>query len=113
MQFFQLAAAIDGSSSLGLGDSLFVCLMGVGVVFIALVCVVLICKLMSLFFKKEQSADKSAVPAASVAPAAAPVQSGAVAPEKRSEFIAAISAAIADDLGTDVDGIRIVSVKKL
>lgn len=113
MQLFQLASAIDGSSSLGMGDSLFVCLMGVGVVFLALVFVVLICKAMSLFFKKDQTPEKTDKTAASAVPAASPVTSGTVAPEKRSEFIAAISAAIADDLGTDVDGIRIVSVKKL
>ena len=110
MQIFQLASAINGSVSLGVGDSLFVCLIGIGVVFIAHICVVLLCKLMSLFFRKDDSAEKSA---ANAAPISAPVKSGAVAPENKSEFIAAISAAIADDLGTDVDGIRIVSVKKL
>ena len=112
MQLFQLAAAMDGSKVLGLGSSLFVCLMGVGIVFAGLVCIVLICKLMSMFAKGGED-NAAPAPSAAPAPAAAVGINDTLPPEKRGEFIAAVSAAIADDLGTDVDGIRITSVKKL
>ena len=52
-----------------------------------------------------------AVPAAMPAPAAAPVS--AAAEPNRQELVAAVSAAIAEELGTDITGIRIVSMKKL
>ncbi|MGN0114288.1 MAG: OadG family protein [Acutalibacteraceae bacterium] len=112
MQLFQLAAAMDGSKVLGISSSLFVCLMGVGIVFAGLVCIVLICKLMSFFAKGSEKNSESAAPVAA-APVPAAGINDTVPPEKRGEFIAAVSAAIADDLGTDVDGIRITSVKKL
>lgn len=112
MQLFQLAAAMDGSKVLGIGSSLFVCFMGVGIVFAGLVCIVLICKLMSLFAKGSDKPSESAItPAVASAPAAN--INDTVPTEKRGEFIAAVSAAIAEDLGTGVDGIRITSVKKL
>lgn len=112
MQLFQTAAAIDGSQTLSIGSALFVCLMGVGVVFAGLVCIVLLCKLMSLFAKGKENDNKSA---ANAAPSAAPaaVSETTVPLNKRGEFIAAVSAAIAEDLGTDVNGLKITSVKKL
>ena len=112
MQLFQLAAAMDGSQVLGISSSLFVCLMGVGIVFSGLVCIVLICQLMSLFAKGSDKPTEQAT-TNTAAPVLAASINDTVPPEKRGEFIAAVSAAIADDLGTDVDGIRITSVKKL
>ena len=47
---------------------------------------------------------------AAPAPAAA---TAAVPAVNQQELIAAVSAAIAEDLGTDITGIRILSVKKL
>ena len=81
---------------------LFVCLMGIGTVFIGLICLIALTYLMSLLLRR-----KDAAPAA---PAAVP----AAAPEpNQEELIAAVSAAITEDLGTDITGIRIVSMKKL
>ena len=55
-----------------------------------------------------QPAAASAAPA--VQPVAAPAASNA---RPRQEMIAAISAALAEELGTDISGIRILSVKQL
>lgn len=82
-------------------SSAFVCLMGIGTVFFGLICLILLTKLMSLLCATEQQT----VPAAM---SAVPI----VEPD-RTELIAAVSAAIAEDLGTDITGIRILSVKKL
>jgi Na+-transporting methylmalonyl-CoA/oxaloacetate decarboxylase gamma subunit len=82
-------------------SSAFVCLMGIGTVFFGLICLVLLTKLMSLLCGAGQQAVPAAVPAVPI-----------VEPD-RTELIAAVSAAIAEDLGTDITGIRILSVKKL
>ncbi len=72
--------------------SLFVCLMGMGTVFFGLICLIVLTMGMGIFV---------------AAPAAA------AAEPNRQEVVAAVSAAIAEELGTDITGIRIVSMKKL
>ena len=101
----------------GISNVLVVC-VGVGIVFFGLICLVVLCKVMgwlvSLFGNgevKEKKAAPSArpVPAAAVtgaAPAGAPIAN-------RQEFVAAVSAAIAEQLGADVSAIRITSIQKL
>ena len=85
----------------------FVVIMGIGTVFIGLICIVLLCKIIGLLChgaaKKEVEATKPPV-AVQNAPAVIP---------NRGEVVAAISAAIAEELGTDVTGIRILSIKKI
>lgn len=83
-------------------SSIFVCLMGMGTVFFGLICLILLTALMSRLCAPR----KRAVPAV---PPPAPVSVGA----DQQELVAAISAAIAEDLGTDITGIRILSIKKL
>ncbi len=81
----------------------FVILLGLSTVFIGLILLICICKIMSWFcltFVKER---KSA-PAPATAPAAIP---------NKPEFVAAVGAVIAEELGTDVSGIRIRSIKKI
>ena len=85
--------------------SLFVCLMGMGTVFFGLICLIALTTIMG------KIVGGRAVPAATPAPAAAPVS--AAAEPNRQELVAAVSAAIAEELGTDITGIRIVSMKKL
>lgn len=85
--------------------SLFVCLMGMGTVFFGLICLIALTTIMG------KIVGGRAVPAAMPAPAAAPVS--AAAEPNRQELVAAVSAAIAEELGTDITGIRIVSMKKL
>lgn len=86
-------------------SSLFVCLMGMGTVFFGLICLIALTTIMG------KIVGGRAVPAAMPAPAAAPVS--AAAEPNRQELVAAVSAAIAEELGTDITGIRIVSMKKL
>ena len=81
---------------------IFVCLMGMGTVFFGLVCLIVLTTLLGRVCGRKQQA----APAAISTPAAAPAVN-------QQELIAAISAAIAEDLGTDITGIRILSVKKL
>ena len=86
-------------------SSLFVCLMGMGTIFFGLICLIALTTIMG------KIVGGRAVPAAMPAPAAAPVS--AAAEPNRQELVAAVSAAIAEELGTDITGIRIVSMKKL
>lgn len=85
---------------------LFVCLMGMGTVFFGLICLIALTSLMSAVLRSVGKRPAAAIPPAPVpaAPAA-----GAVTPE----LIAAVSAAVAEDLGTDITGIRITSIKPL
>ena len=83
---------------------LFVCLMGMGTVFFGLICLIVLTTLLGRVCGQKQQA----------APAAAAVPAPAAAPAvNQQEMIAAVSAAIAEELGTDITGIRILSVKKL
>lgn len=90
-------------------STLQVVLMGLITVFFVLVCLIGIIKLMGLIMVKltERKAASSAVPAA--APAAAP----AVPQADKQKLVAAIATAIAEEMGTDVDHLRIHSIRKL
>lgn len=81
--------------------------MGVGVVFFGLICLILVCHLIS-FFARMGAKPEAAKPAAAVAAAPA----AEVIPN-RPELVAAISVAIAKEMGTDPKALRIVSLKKL
>ena len=83
----------------------FVCLMGMGTVFIGLICLIVLTMIMGRILGRE------AAPAVSAAPAA-PAVAAPVEPN-RQELVAAVSAAIAEELGTDITGIRILSMKKV
>ena len=92
----------------------FVVAMGMGTVFIGLICIILLVKLMSLIINGVAK-DEAAKPAA---PVAAPAVASAAAPvpaeiPNRAEFVAAVSAAIAEDLGTDISKIQIISIKRI
>ena len=83
---------------------IFVCLMGMGTVFFGLICLIVLTTLLGRVCGQKQQA----------APAAAAVPAPAAAPAvNQQEMIAAVSAAIAEELGTDITGIRLLSVKKL
>lgn len=83
-----------------------VIVMGIGTVFVGLICIIIICKIMSLFFVKRKPAREAE---AAVAPA--PVEAQVI--ENRQEIIAAVSAVAAEELGTDISAIRVLSFKKL
>ncbi len=79
-----------------------VVVMGLLVVFVGLICLVFLCKLLGFVVRLfEKTARHPAAPA-----------SDASIPD-RPTLVAAISAAIAEEEGTDVGGIRILSIKKL
>lgn len=87
-------------------SNLFVCLMGPCTVFIGLICIILLTYLMS-FLCRQGTQKKDTLPE-NASPALAPS-----AESNQRELIAAVSAALAEDLGTDITGIRILSMKKL
>ena len=82
----------------------FACLMGMGTVFFGLICLIVLTTLLGRICGRGQAE----------APAAWPAVPAPAAPEpNQQELIAAVSAAIAEELGTDITGIRILSIKKL
>ena len=88
-------------------DSWFVIVMGFGTVLIGLTFIVLLCKILNLvcllFLKTNEAATSTAIS-----------DSGAtLSPELRSEIIACISAAIAEENQTTEQGIRIISIKRV
>lgn len=84
-------------------SNLFIVGMGVGTVFLGLVCIVLLCLIMSAICRAaERKPDTAAAPASAEKPI-----------ENRQEIIAAVSAALAEEMGTDISAIRIHSFKKL
>ena len=83
-----------------------VVVMGVGVVFVGLVLIILICKIMGLFFAKSAKVENK--PATKVAPAATNATI-----ENRQEIIAAVTAVCAEEMGKDVSALRVISFKKL
>lgn len=87
----------------------FVCLMGMGTVFIGLVCIVLICNIMSAVMRKDSKPATKTVPAeAAIAPAEVnmPIRD-------KQAIIAGTCAVIAEELGTDVRNIRVLSFKRV
>ena len=91
-------------------NNVFVVLMGMGTVFFGLICIIILSTIMSKVCRNlgKKPVETADVPAAE--PAAAPtVQNAPI--QNRQAMIAAISAAIAEELGTDVSAIRIRSLK--
>ena len=93
-----------------MGDILLVCGMGMGITFFGLVCIIVLCSVMSAILKNKGANKNEETTAAPVA-ATQPVQEAQI--PNREEMVAALSAVIAEELGKDVSAIRIVSLKKL
>ncbi len=86
--------------------------MGIGTVFFGLICLIFLSMIMGSVIKSMgKSAD--AAPAASAVSAAPAPKASASAIPNRQAMIAAIAAVIAEEEGTDITGIRILSVKQL
>lgn len=77
--------------------------MGVGTVFLGLICIIIICKIMSAVCRERKT---KTVTAPVVTAPAQPV-------ENRQAIIAAVCAAAAEDMGTDISALRVVSFKRL
>ena len=102
------------ANPLSTNDS-YVIVLGVGTVFVGLICIVILCKILSVCCKllnKNETTNATPVSKVSAASPAPKAPVPAVIPNRR-ETVAAIAAAIAEDLGTDVSAIRIVSIEKL
>ncbi|MBQ6249506.1 MAG: OadG family protein [Oscillospiraceae bacterium] len=87
-------------------SNLFVCLMGICTVFIGLICIIVLVSAMSAVVRATDKAMAKPAPAVTAVPAADRDQ---VSPA----MVAAVSAAIAEEMGTDISAIRIVSFKKV
>lgn len=85
----------------------FVCLMGIGTVFVGLICIVLLCKAMSALCQWWELRD--GLPPGGGDDAAAAVD---VIP-RRQEMIAAVSAVIAEELGVEVNAIRVLKFERV
>lgn len=86
----------------------FVCFFGVAVVFAGLVILIGLVYLLNLVSDKLL---KDKAPAKSVAPVATATASDVI--PNREELVAAVCAAIAEEEGTDISAIRVVSIKKV
>lgn len=84
-------------------SNLFVVLMGICTVFIGLICIIVIVSIMGAICRKLVKPT----PQAQAMPATVPQQG------TTPEMIAAVAAAIAEDMGTDISAIRITSIKKI
>ena len=80
--------------------------LGIGTVFVGLISIIILCKIVSFCCNgaKDKPTAKTEVQA--------PVVVGQKI-ENRQEIIAAVSVAIAEELGTDVSALRILSFKKI
>ena len=84
--------------------------MGLITVFVVLICLIIIIKIMGAIMA---GVSKPApAPAAAPAVAASTVANSAPQPNKQ-QLVAAVSAAIAEDMGGSVDHIKIHSIRKL
>lgn len=84
----------------------FVVAMGMGTVFFGLIILILLCMLMSFICQK--LIKETPAPAAAVSKTS--VDSDI---QNRGEVIAAVSAVIAEELGTDVSAIKVLSFKRV
>lgn len=88
----------------------FVCIVGILTVFAGLIAIIGLCYLMSAVCNLFP--EKNAKPA--ISPAQQPRAKSAASENiaNKQEIVAGVCAAIAEDLGTDVSNIRVVSFKK-
>ena len=91
-------------------SNLYAILMGIGAVLAGLILIVLL-RLTQQVGEVVRRMQTAAPAAPAAAPAPAPVPAEPI--PNRQAMVAAIAAAIAEDLGTDVGGIRILSIKRL
>ena len=89
---------------------LFVTLMGIGTVFFGLICIIVLTTVMGSVLK---SKSKPAAPAPAAAPNAAAPAAPAVNTAKEQEILAAVIAAVTEDLGPSASRMQITSINKI
>lgn len=88
----------------------FVVVMGIGTVFVGLICIIILCKIVALFCKEKKSKiETETAPMQNSTPEVKVEQPI----ENRQEIIAAVAAVCAEELGTDVSALRIHSFRKI
>ncbi len=90
---------------------LFVAILGISIVMLGLICIILLCVLLGKVCQLlEQKVDGKQ----STAPAAPASEQTVYAPiPNKGELVAAITAAVAEELGTDVSAIRVHSLRRV
>lgn len=83
--------------------------MGLGIVFVGLISIILICYLMGFIIKSLE--DRKPVAVTNAAPAAPIASADPI--ENKGELVAVVSAVIAEELGESVEAIRIKSIRKV
>ena len=96
-------------TQLNFGESLASSGIGFLIVFIGLICLIAIVSLMGSVCAKVLKDDKKPTQK----PAAAPAKAAPAPIANRDELVVAFSAAVAEELGTDVSAIRVVSLKEI
>lgn len=95
-------------------DPFVVMIVGMAVVFLGLVILIGIVKLVSIICRAVFGEKKqTGTPAPTTRSSNAPVAASQLTEAQRGELIAAISAAIAENMGKPVSGIRIRSIRKV
>lgn len=102
-------------------NPLLVLAIGIGVVFLGLLCLIGIIYLMSFIYRtvsgerKMESIGGSKQDLSEIAPAAEKtvVSAPALSPAQRRSMMAAVSAAVAEYMGTEPDALRILSVRRV
>ena len=89
---------------------LFVTLMGIGTVFFGLICIIVLTTVMGSVLK---SKSKPAAPAPDAAPKAAAPAAPAVNTAKEQEILAAVIAAVTEDLGPSASRMQITGINKI
>ncbi len=84
-----------------------VVVMGMGIVFVALIALVLICTLFGAIFRRVNAKKQAAA-----AQTAVQTETPAEVIPNRQELVAAIAAVLAEELGTDVAKLRILSIRR-
>ena len=95
-------------------SSLFVTLMGIGTVFFGLICIIFLTMAMGAILKGKEKAPAAAAAAPAAAPA--PVAAPAPAPKPQGmqpEIVAAITAALSEEVGISSRSMNIVNIKKI
>lgn len=88
---------------------LFVTLMGIGTVFFGLVCIIVLTTIMGAVLKS----NAKPAPAPAAAPKAATPAAPAVNTAKEQEILAAVIAAVTEDLGPSASRMQITSINKI
>ena len=88
---------------------LFVTLMGIGTVFFGLVCIIVLTPIMGAVLKS----NAKPAPAPAAAPKAAAPAAPAVNTAKEQEILAAVIAAVTEDLGPSASRMQITSINKI